>query len=410
MELSEAGLGEVFAQLRPLLDERQRRALAGVTARALGRGGVAQVAAVSGMSRKTVSTAVAEVDAGLVPAARVRRSGAGRKPLIEHDPQLLVALDALVEPESRGDPMCRLRWTCKSTRNLADELSVEGHPVSSWTVAQLLHYMEYSLQGNAKQREGAQHPDRDGQFHHLNDQVTAHLRRQWPVISVDTKKKEVVGNLRNSGQNWQPAGSPVRVDVHDFPDPEVGKAIPYGVYDMAANEGFVVVGDDHDTAEFAVATIGRWWDKIGAPAYPKANRLLITADAGGSNGYRVRAFKTGLAALAARTGLSITVCHFPPGTSKWNKVEHRLFSAITSNWRGQPLESHEVVVNLIAGTTTRTGLKVHAERDHGYYPTGIKISPTQLAAIPLTGHAFHPEWNYTIGPGPKKPTPVTTRK
>ena len=282
--------------------------------------------------------------------------------------------------------------------------------MSSWTVAQLLHYMDYSLQANAKQREGAQHPDRDAQFVHLNDQVTGHLRRQWPVISVDTKKKEVVGNLRNGGQNWQPTGEPVRVDVHDFPDPEVGKAIPYGVYDMAANEGFVVVGDDHDTAEFAVATIGRWWDKIGAPAYPKAKRLLITADAGGSNGYRVRAFKTGLGALAARTGLIITICHFPPGTSKWNKVEHRLFSAITSNWRGQPLESHEVVVNLIAGTTTRTGLKVHAEHDRGYYPTGVKITPAQLAAVPLTGHTFHPEWNYTIGPGPKKPTPVTTRK
>ena len=406
MELSEAGLGEVFDKLRPLLDERQRRALAGVTARALGRGGVAQVAAVSGMSRKTVSSAVAEVDAGLVSAARVRRPGAGRKPLVEHDPELLVALDSLVEPQSRGDPMCRLRWTCKSTRNLADELTVEGHRVSSWTVAQLLHYMDYSLQANAKQREGAQHPDRDAQFLHLNDQVTGHLRRQWPVISVDTKKKEVVGNLRNAGQNWQPTGEPVRVDVHDFPDPEVGKAIPYGVYDMAANEGFVVVGDDHDTAEFAVATIGRWWDKIGAPAYPKAKRLLITADAGGSNGYRVRAFKTGLGALAARTGLIITICHFPPGTSKWNKVEHRLFSAITSNWRGQPLESHEVVVNLIAGTTTRTGLKVHAEHDRGYYPTGVKITPAQLAAVPLTGHTFHPEWNYTIGPGPKKPTPV----
>ena len=410
MELSESGLVEVFAGIRPLLDECQRRALAGVTARALGRGGVARVAVVAGMSRKTVSAAVAEVDAGLVASARVRRPGAGRKRLVEHDPALLVALDSLVEPDSRGDPMCRLRWTCKSTRALADELEREGHPVSSWTVAQLLHYMDFSLQANAKQREGAQHRDRDAQFRHLNDQVTAHLRRQWPVISVDTKKKEVVGNLRNGGQNWQHKGDPVRVDVHDFPDPEVGKAIPYGVYDMAANAGFVVVGDDHDTAEFAVATIGRWWDKIGAPAYPRATRLLITADAGGSNRYRVRAFKTGLGDLAARTGLSITVCHFPPGTSKWNKVEHRLFAAITSNWRGQPLESHEVVVNLIAGTTTRTGLKVHAERDTAYYPTGVKITPAQLAAIPLTGHRFHPEWNYTIGPGPKNPTPVTTRK
>jgi hypothetical protein len=357
-----------------------------------------------------VSTAVAEVDAGLEPSARVRQPGAGRKKLIELDPELLVALDSLVEPESRGDPMCRLRWTCKSTRNLADELGAQGHAVSSWTVAQLLHYLEYSLQANAKQREGAQHPDRDAQFHHLNDQIGAHLRREWPVISCDTKKKEVVGNLKNGGQQWRPEGEPVEVDVHDFPDPEVGKAIPYGVYDMAANEGFVVVGDDHDTAEFAVATIGRWWDKVGRPAYPKARRLLITADAGGSNGYRVRAWKTGLAALAARTGLTITVCHFPPGTSKWNKVEHRLFSAITSNWRGRPLESHEVVVNLIAGTTTRTGLTVHAERDPAYYPTGVKISAAELAAVPLTGHRFHPEWNYTIGPGPRNPRPVTTRK
>lgn len=396
--------------MRPLLDERQRRVLAGVTARALGRGGVAHVAAVAGMSRKTVSKAVAEVDGGVVALARVRRPGAGRKALVEHDPQLLVALDSLVEPESRGDPICRLRWTCKSTRHLAEELAAEGHRASSWTVAQLLHYMDYSLQANAKQREGTQHPDRDAQFRYLNDQVTAHLRRHCPVISVDTKKKEVVGNLRNAGQTWRPKRDPVRVDVHDFPDPEVGKAIPYGVYDMAANEGFVVVGDDHDTAEFAVATIARWWDKIGCPAYPEAKRLLITADAGGSNGYRVRAFKTGLAALAARSALSITVCHFPPGTSKWNKVEHRLFSAITSNWQGQPLESHEVVVNLIAGTTTRTGLKVHAERDTGYYPTGIKITDAQLAAVPLTGHPFHPAWNYTIGPGPKKPTPVTTRR
>jgi hypothetical protein len=390
-----------LTKLRPLLDERQRRALAGVTARALGRGGVAQVAVASGMSRKTVSAAVAEVDAGFEASSRVRRPGAGRKKLIDHDPELLVALDSLVEPESRGDPMCRLRWTCKSTRNLADELAAQGHPASSWTVAQLLHYLEFSLQANAKQREGAQHPDRDAQFHYLNDQVPAHLRRQWPVISVDTKKKEVVGN--HGGQNRRPEADPVRVDVHDFPDPEVGKAIPYGVYDMAANEGFVVVGDDHDTAEFAVTTIGQWWDKVGRPAYPKATRLLITADAGGSNGYRVRAWKTGLGALAARTGLAVTVCHFPPGTSKWNKVEHRLFSAITSNWRGRPLENHEVVVNLIAGNATRTGLAVHAERDTSYYPTGVKVTNAELAAVPLTGHRFHPEWNYTIGPGPKNP-------
>jgi hypothetical protein len=395
--------------MRPLLDERQRRALAGVTARALGRGGVARVAEASGMSRKTVSTAVAEVDAGLEPSPRVRRPGAGRKKLVDTDPGLLMALDDLVEPESRGDPMCPLRWTCKSTRNLAEELTAQGHPVSSWTVAQLLHYMEYSLQANAKEREGSQHPDRDAQFRYLNGQVKAHLARRQPVISVDTKKKETIGNLKNGGREWQPKGQPVEVDVHDFPDPTVGKAIPYGSLDLAGNEGFVVVGDDHDTAEFAVATSGRWWDKGGAPAYPKARRLLITADAGGSNGYKVRTWKTGLGALAARTGLAITVCHFPPGTSKWNKVEHRLFSAISGNWRGRPLESHEVVVQLIAATTTRTGLTVRAERDTAYYPTGVKVTDAQLAAVPLTGHDFHPEWNYTIGPGPKNPTPVTTR-
>lgn len=400
---------EVYAKLRPLLDERQRRALAGLTARALGRGGVAQVASAFGMSRKTVTAAVVEVDAGLEPEARVRRAGAGRKKLIEHDPDLLVALDALVEPEARGDPMCRLRWTVKSTRTLAEELCAQGHRASSWTVAQLLHYMDYSLQANSKTREGAQHLDRDGQFHWINAQVSAHLKAKQPVISCDTKKKETVGNLKNSGREWRPRGDPKRVEVHDFVDPEEGKGIPYGILDLGANEGFVVVGDDHDTAEFATATIRRWWDKVGQLAYPRAARLLITADAGGSNGYRVRAWKTGLAALSARSGLTVTVCHFPPGTSKWNKVEHRLFSAISSNWRGQPLVSHEVMVNLIAGTTTRTGLTVHAERDTGYYPTGVKVTNAELAAIPLTGHAFHPEWNYTIGPGPQNPKPVVTR-
>jgi hypothetical protein len=395
---------EVFAKLRPLLDERQRRALAGLTARALGRGGVAQVASAFGMSRKTVTAAVAEVDAGLGPSGRVRRPGAGRKKLIEHDRDLLVALDGLVEPESRGDPMCRLRWTVKSTRTLAEELSAQGHAVSSWTVAQLLHYMDYSLQANSKTLEGAQHADRDDQFHWINAQVTAHLKAKQPVISVDTKKKETIGNLKNSGGQWRPKGEPQAVEVHDFADPEAGKGIPYGIFDVAANEGFVVVGDDHDTAEFATATIGRWWDQVGTLAYPNARRLLITADAGGSNGYRVRAWKMGLGGLAARTGLTVTVCHFPPGTSKWNKVEHRLFSAISSNWRGQPLVSHEVMVNLIAGTTTRTGLTVRAERDTGYYPTGVKVSNAELAAVPLTGHRFHPEWNYTIGPGRRIPS------
>ena len=384
-------MAELFAKLRPLLDERQRRALAGITARTLGRGGVAAVAKLAGISRKTVTNAVAEVDAGLEPSPRVRRPGAGRKRLLELDPSLLQALDDLVEPESRGDPMCRLRWTCKSTRKLADELAEQGHQVSSWSVAELLHYLDYSLQGNSKTNEGAQHPDRDAQFRFLNDQVTAHLERGWPVISVDTKKKETVANLRNAGREWEPKGNPTRVDVHDFPDPEVPKAIPYGVLDLGANKGFVVVGDDHDTAEFATSTIGRWWDKVGAPAYPKAKRLLITADAGGSNGYRVRAWKTGLGELATRSGLSITVCHFPPGTSKWNRIEHRMWSEVSLNWRGRPLVSHEVIVNLIAATTTRTGLAVQAERDTGYYPLKVKVSDAELAALPLTGHRFHSE-------------------
>jgi hypothetical protein len=313
-------------------------------------------------------------------------------------PGLLVALDDLVEPESRGDPMCPLRWTSKSTRTLAGELRAQGFAVSHVTVGDLLHRMGYSLQATAKENEGAQHPDRDAQFRHIDGQARAHLEAGEPVVSVDTKKKEVVGNLANKGREWQPTGRPARVDVHDFPDPEVGKAIPYGVFDIAANEGFVNVGDDADTAAFAVATIGRWWDEVGRVAYPQATRLLITADAGGSNGNRNRLWRLRLGQLAARTGLQITVCHFPPGTSKWNKIEHRLFSAISMNWRGRPLTSHQVVVDLIANTTTRTGLKVHARLDQGHYPTGIKVTDKQLAAVPLTRHSFHGDWNYTVKP------------
>jgi hypothetical protein len=316
---------------------------------------------------------------------------------------LLVDLDDLVEPEARGDPMCPLRWTCKSTGQLAGALSEMGHQVSPDTVGRLLGAMGYSLQAPAKENEGAQHPDRDAQFGHLNAQVNAHLRLGAPVISVDTKKKEVVGDLANKGKEYQPKGTPQRVDVHDFPDPEVGKAIPYGVFDLAANEGFVVVGDDADTAAFAVATIGRWWDMVGSAAYPDATRLLITADAGGSNGYRNRLWKRELGALAARTGLAITVCHFPPGTSKWNRVEHRLFSHISMNWRGRPLTSHQVVVDLIGATTTRTGLKVRASLDEGAYPTGTKITDAELQAVPTAPHRFHGEWNYTIAGTPLRP-------
>jgi transposase len=398
VELSEEALATMFATLAPHLNERQRRLLAGAQARALGRGGVAAVARASGMSRSTVQTGAREVDEGPEQTTRVRRAGAGRPRLIDKDPALLSNLDDLVEPTARGSPMSPLRWTCKSTRNLADELAAQGHAISPNTVAELLHYMGYSLQAPSKQVEGARHPDRDGQFRYINAQAGAYLGDGEPVISVDTKKKEVVGNLKNGGREWQPKGEPVRVDVHDFPDPEVGKAIPYGVYDIGADAGFVVVGDDHDTAAFAVATIARWWDTVGAVAYPAAKRLLITADAGGSNGYRNRLFKVELAKLAERAGIAITVCHFPPGTSKWNKIEHRLFSHISMNWRGRPLESHEVVVDLIAATKTRTGLTVRAALDHSYYPTGIKITNAQLAAVPLVRHEWHGDWNYTVRP------------
>ena len=309
---------------------------------------------------------------------------------------MLVALDSLVEPESRGDPMSPLRWTTKSLRNLSDELERLGHRISTATVADLLRYMDYSLQAPAKQTEGRQHPDRDGQFRYINERAGLFLAAGDPVISVDAKKKELVGNHANGGVEYQPKGSPERVDVHDFPDPEVPKAIPFGVYDLGANNAWVAVGDDHDTAAFAVATIARWWDTMGAASYPDTGRLLITADAGGSNSYRSRLWKIELAALSARTGLDITVCHYPPGTSKWNKIEHRLFSQITMNWRGRPLTSHDVVVSLIAATTTRTGLTVRAERDHGYYPTGTKITDKQLAALPLTPHDWHGQWNYTL--------------
>jgi hypothetical protein len=408
VEVSEAGLVELFSTMVPLLDERQRRVLGGAVARVLGRGGATAVAAASGMSRVTLSKAAAEIVVGVDAAAPVRRSGAGRKALVETDRHLLMDLDDLVEPGSRGDPMSALRWTSKSTGNLADALGAGGHRVSADTVGRLLKSMDYSLQALSKQREGSQHPDRDAQFRYLNDRVAVRLKRGEPVISVDTKKKELVGQRFNGGVEYQPKRNPERVDVHDFPDPEIGKAIPYGVYDIAANSGWVSVGDDHDTAAFAVATIGRWWDMVGAGSYPNAKRLLITADAGGSNGHRVRLWKYELGRLAARTGLHITVCHFPPGTSKWNRIEHRLFSAITSNWRGRPLISHEVVVNLIGATTNSKGLKVHAERDASSYPLNVTVTKTELAALPLTRHDFHGDWNYTLHPSTPPKRPRTT--
>jgi hypothetical protein len=397
VELSEEALKGLFAFMAAHLDEKQRRLLAGSVANVLGRGGVTAVASASGMSRNTVIAGRKEVAAELEPSDRVRREGGGRPRLVDVDPDLLANLDDLVEPDARGDPMSPLRWTLKSTRQLARALQGMGHQVSSWTVGQLLHAMDYSLQATAKTVEGAQHPDRNAQFEYINALAAERLGAGEPVISVDAKKKELVnGTKANAGREWQPKGRPERVDVHDFPDPEVPKAIPYGVLDVAANEGWMSIGDDHDTGTFAVNAIRRWWQAMGSERYPKARRLLVTADAGGSNGYRNRLWKLELAKLAAETGLAVTVCHYPPGTSKWNKVEHRLFSFITINWRGKPLTSYRTIVELAAATTTEAGLRVLAEWDEGYYPTGVEVTDKQLAAVPLTGHDWHPDWNYDI--------------
>jgi hypothetical protein len=393
-----------IAALWPHLSERQRRLLLGAEARELGWGGVSAVARAAGVSRTTVTLAVSDVESPPeLPEGRSRRAGGGRKSARQKDPALAAALDALVDPATRGDPESPLRWTCKSTRVLAAALTAAGHPVSDRTVAALLQQSGYSLQANAKTSEGTQHPDRDGQFNHLNDAVLRCLASGDPVISVDTKKKELVGadpGYKNDGRDYQPKGRPIRVGVHDFPDPTVPKAVPYGIYDLAANTGWVSVGCDGDTAAFAVETLRRWWTKVGAPTYPGARRLLVCADAGGSNGYRVRLWKIGLATLATEIGLPITVCHFPPGTSKWNKIEHRLFSAITGNWRGRPLTSHEVVVELIGATTTRTGLTVHAEVDTNAYPRGLKVTDAEMAAIrpQIEPDQFHGDWNYTLRP------------
>jgi hypothetical protein len=403
VEIDEEGLTDLFSVMMPLLDERQRRVLAGATARVLGRGGIAAVSRAASMSRNTVITGSREISSGEAePRERVRRKGGGRKALIDKDPNLLLELDDLVSPEARGDPMSPLRWTSKSTYHLADALRAKGFEVSPGTVGALLADMGYSLQGTSKQKEGTQHVDRDAQFHHINDTAAAFVADDQPVISVDTKKKELVGEYSNGGREYQPKGEPTRTKVHDFIDPEMGKAIPYGVYDVGADEGWVSVGDDADTAGFAVATIGRWWAQMGKARYPHATRLLVCADAGGSNGYRVRAWKVELAKLAKETGLEVTVCHFPPGTSKWNRIEHRMFSHITMNWRGRPLVSYRTIVQLIAGTTTKKGLKVKADRDQGHYPLGVKISDKELAAVPLTRHEFHGEWNYTVHPEPLK--------
>jgi Rhodopirellula transposase DDE domain len=394
----EESLARKFSVLWPHLDERQRRLVMGVEAREWGRGGISAVARAARVSLPTVRKAMREIDEGLGPTSRVRRPGGGRKRSADKDPGLVAALEAMVDPATRGDPESPLRWTTKSTRQLAGALSDGGHPASSWTVGRLLHGLDYSLQGARKTIEGTQHPDRDAQFGYINDLARRFLRAQLPVISVDTKKKELVGRYRNGGREWQPKGHPERVKVHDFIDRELGKAIPYGIYDIGADQGWVSVGQDHDTAAFAVEAIRRWWSAMGAAAYPRARQLLICADAGGSNGYRNRLWKLELHRLAVESGLTVTVCHFPPGTSKWNRIEHRLFAHISMNWRGQPLTSHEVIVDLIGATTTRTGLTVHAEHDSGTYPAGVKVTDAELAAVNLRPHGFHGDWNYSIDP------------
>jgi Rhodopirellula transposase DDE domain len=397
---TDAVLAATFTAILPHLNERQRRLLLGAAARALGRGGPARVTKASGASRPTVDAGIRELaqPGGPEHSGRVRRPGAGRRRLVERDPGLLGALDRLVDPDTRGDPESPLRWTCKSTRQLAQALTQAGHPVSADTVGRLLRQQGYTLQRTAKTLEGRQHPDRDAQFRYISQRAAAQLAAGQPVVSVDAKKKELVGGFANGGAEWQPSGQPERVNVHDFLDPALGKAIPYGVYDLGANTGWVSVGCDHETSAFAVATLRRWWDGVGRAAYPDADRLLVCADAGGSNDYRRRLWKTELGRLAAETGLQVTVCHFPPGTSKWNKIEHRLFSHISMNWRGRPLVSHQVIVELIGATTTRAGLQVHAELDQGTYPKGIKVSDQELAAVPIRRHGWHGEWNYTVLP------------
>ena len=390
-----------YALFSPWLTERTLRLWAGTEATIAGRGGVRTVAAASGLAINTVRRGVVEVQSQPSDSskdARVRRQGGGRKTLVQRQPELLVALEKLVTPYPRGDPMRPLLWTCKSVRHLAEQLSQDGYSISPAKTAELLHQLGYSLQSHRKRDEGASHPDRDDQFKHINCQVLEFQNAGQPVISVDTKKKELVGKYRNAGQEWRPKGKPEEVKVYDFVDEELGKAIPYGVYDLSHNEGWVSVGCDHDTAEFAVETIRRWWKSMGKAQYPHAKKLLITADGGGSNSSRCRLWKWSLQQLATQSGLEVTVSHFPPATSKWNKIEHRMFCHITQNWRGKALISHEVVVNLIAATTTNKGLKLQAQKDDNRYQKGIVPSQEELQSMLLTRHNFHGEWNYTIRP------------
>jgi hypothetical protein len=391
-----------YRALRPEMDERTRRHWAAVEARELGWGGVTAVSEATGLSRVTITAGLHELEQPArvrkAEAERVRRPGGGRKPVTETDPALTQALDALIEPGTRGDPESPLRWTCKSTYRLAEELTRQGHSVSPRTVAMLLHAAHYSLQANRKTTEGASHPDRNAQFEYINSLVRRFQSRGQPAISIDTKKKELVGDFKNAGRVWRPRGEPEKVRIYDFKDPELGKAIPHGVYDLINDQGWVSVGIDHDTAEFATNSIRTWWTEMGHGRFPRASTLLITADGGGSNNPRTRLWRVCLQELADALELTLTVCHFPPGTSKWNKIEHRLFSFITSNWRGQPLISHQAIVNLIAKTTTRSGLIVRAALDTNRYSTGIKVSDEQLARVRIKPHEFHGDWNYTISP------------
>lgn len=400
-----------FAALADHLDERQRRLVLAVEATELGRGGVSALAVAAGVARTTIQAGLRELAgencSAVLALGRSRQSGGGRKKATVSDPGLAQAIEELAEPDAKGDPESPLRWTLKSTRQIAAVLSDSGHPASSRTVAHVMAgELRYSLQANRKNLGGPQHPDRDAQFRYLNEQIRRHGRRHEPVVSVDTKKKELVGPYKNAGRTWREGKDPEKVNEHDFIDKELGKAIPYGIYDLGRNRGWVSVGIDHDTAAFAVASLRSWWTNEGRAAYPKSRRLLICADAGGSNSYRNRLWKRELSRFASDTDITITVCHFPPGTSKFNKIEHRLWSQVTSNWRGQPLTSREIIVSLIGATTTRTGLSVHAELDETSYPNGIKVSDTEMATVRqrLQPHDFHGDWNYTLRP-PRRTTP-----
>jgi hypothetical protein len=397
--LAQARIAERWRLLAPEFDERRRRLWAAAEVSSHGPGGVGAVVRATGISEDTVRRGLAELESGeRVEPGQVRRPGGGRRPLTEHDPTLLADLERLVDPVTRGDPESPLRWTSKSLVKLAGALREMGHEVSDRSVGKLLKGLNYSLQGNRKAREGAEHPDRDAQFQFINATATAALAAGQPVISVDTKKKELVGNYKAVGREYEPSGQPVEVSTHDFPDKRLGKAVPFGVYDLGRDEGFVSVGISADTAQFSVAAIRAWWEQFGRERYPDAQRLTITADCGGSNGNRTRLFKTELQAFADDSGLELELRHFPPGTSKWNKIEHRLFSYIGQNWRGKPLISHQVIIELIAATTTSTGLKVYARLDENDYAKGLKVTDRELAAVNITRHDWHPEWNYCIRP------------